>query len=200
MRGERTTPSCSSAHVRRTKAAVAHQMFLNGRGSRRQAPLARAVHSLSAPKGQATHHTRPARTNVKMMPAHQIVHVSLVARLTAPSCTSARPIHTTPAVTTSIPSWSPRWKVSEVRSRRSHGIVRRSTVGAVRSRPAPTASAARAARSPRTVHAATPIPGARSTPTGKSTTSGGSNRCAPSAPSTTRTTCSPVRPGVSSSP
>jgi len=67
---------------------VAHQRFLNGFGRRRSGAASRAVHSLRAPKGQARHHTRPARTKVKMIPAHQIVHVSLVARLVPPSCTS----------------------------------------------------------------------------------------------------------------
>src|SRR3990167_1115132 len=73
--GERTTPSCSSAQVSRTNIPVAHQMLRKGFGSRRAALASREVHSLRAPKGQARHQTRPTSTKVKMMPAHQIVHV-----------------------------------------------------------------------------------------------------------------------------
>ena len=67
---------------------VAHQMFRNGLGRRRSGPRRRDVHSFSAPKGHARHQTRPTRKKVKMIPAHQMVHVSFVARFTPPSWTS----------------------------------------------------------------------------------------------------------------
>src|SRR3970282_2981538 len=83
--GDRTTPSVSSAHVRRTNIPVAHQMFRNGLGRRRTGAAIREAHSLSAPKGQARHQARPTRKKVKMIPAHTMVDVSLVATFTPPS-------------------------------------------------------------------------------------------------------------------
>jgi len=157
--GRRTTPSISSAHVSNTNAAIAHQRLRNARGSRRHAPVARAVHSLSAPKGQATHHTRPATTSVKMTPAHQIVHVRRGATLTRGSCTSTRPRKTTAPVTISSGSCSAGFSIGAVSRRASLGTARRSS-GATGAR----AAASRIAASASAAMSATPASGHHGSP------------------------------------
>ena len=83
--GDLMTPICSSAHVRRRNKKVANQRLRRDLGNNLAGLDKFAAHSLRAPKGHITHHSRPTRIKVKMIPGHQRIHVSLVARFLAPS-------------------------------------------------------------------------------------------------------------------
>src|SRR3989304_7255039 len=96
-RGSRTTPSCTSAQVRRTKVPLAIHRFRRGFGHWRVGWAKREAPSFTAPMGHSKHQSRPTRMKVKMMPAHQMVQVSFVARFRPATGVSANPRNTTTA-------------------------------------------------------------------------------------------------------